>query len=89
MHETLKRLVKTGRIKECAITIVHNGSVTKRGTIYGRDIVGVDRKSIRYLGGEAIYEEISVPLDNILEIRTKDRIIWKKKKRIKRKQMKK
>lgn len=83
VYDVLNKLFLEGRLKKCSITVSHKGAVRNIDRIYGRDITGVTRSCIQYLGGETGYEKLSAPLESVLEIEISGKVVFNRKKRIK------
>ena len=81
-YDMLRRLFMEGRLKDCSITFMHEHSANGRKTIHGRDITGVKRSGIEYLGGESGREKLTADLNSITGIEFECRPVFRKKKRI-------
>ncbi len=82
VYHILKKLLTEGRLMDCSIIIFHKNAVRNRKTIFGRDITGITRSDLKYIGGESFQEKLTVPLESVLEIECCGQTLFRKKKRI-------
>lgn len=81
-YDVLKRLELDGRLKDCCITISRDGGLPLQ--ILGKDITGVSRSSIAFLGGESGREELSASLERVESISMDCENAFRRKSRISR-----
>jgi hypothetical protein len=84
IYDILKELEASGRLKSSSITVSRPGAVNGRAFVFGREMTGFDRKTIRFRGGETGYEELSVSLEKVLEVEAGGRVVFKRKPSIKK-----
>jgi hypothetical protein len=84
VYSALVDLKSRGKLRTSSITVSDSAAVRKKRYVFGREITGFDRRHIRFRGGESGYEELSLPLEKIIEIESGGRIVFKRKPRIKK-----
>lgn len=84
VYSILSKLMAEGRRESCSISVFRRGTPGDRMTVFGRDISRITRSRIEYSGGETGYERLIVPLESVMEIEAGGRIIFRRKKAIKR-----
>lgn len=71
-----------GSIQECSILVSDENMPRKSRRVFGRDIMRITLSRVEFNGGETGHERLSVPMDSVLEIERKGRVIYRRKKRI-------
>jgi hypothetical protein len=84
IYEILLRLKREKKLYSCSMTIHKPGAVKNKRFLFGREIVGFNMSGIRFRGGETGYEVLTVPLEDVLEIESGGRMVFKRKPRIKK-----
>ena len=84
IYEIMLNLKKSEHLYSCSMTIHHPGAINNRRFIFGREIVGFNTSVIRFRGGETGYEEFSVPLEDVIEIESEGKVVFRRKPRIKK-----
>ncbi len=82
--DVLNRLKADRLLGGCSITVSDESSLRKRRTLFGRDVARITRSWIELRGGETGHERLSVPMESVEEIHCEGRLVFRKKKRIKR-----
>ena len=83
-YDLLSKLKADGTLSGCSIVVSDKDSLRNSRTVFGRDIRRITTSRIELLGGETGHERFSIPMDSIQEIRLRNRVIYRKKKRIER-----
>ncbi len=76
VYDILHGFLKNDAIRDKIIVFSDKSIVT------GGSVIEINRSYIKFYGGESSYEEFEVPLENIVEIRKNEKVIFRKKKRI-------
>ena len=76
VYDELNRLLSSDNLRRMTI-VLSDESVVTGGTVFD-----VSRSGIMFYGGESSREELSAPLESIAEIRERERIVFRTKKRI-------
>ena len=84
IYEILLNLKKSKRLYSSSMTIHHKGAVNDKRFIFGREVIGFNTSVIRFRGGETGYEELSVPLEDVIEIESGGKVVFRRKPRIKK-----
>ncbi len=84
IYEILLNLKKSERLYSCSMTVHHKGAVGDRRFLFGREVTGFNTSVIRFRGGETGYEELTVPLEDVNEIVSDGKVVFKRKPRIKK-----
>ncbi|GEM_PF-1620506 len=83
-YDILKGLESGGRLGSCSIALKGEGIAGGRAFVFGRDIVSVDRQKVTFRGGETGQEALTLPLEEIQEIESGGRTVFRKGRRIER-----
>ncbi len=84
IYDILLNLKQNEKLYSCSITVFHPGAINNRSFIFGREIVDFNMSSIRFRGGETGYEEFNVPMEDVLQIESEGKTVFKRKPRIKK-----
>ena len=84
IYEILLNLKKSKHLYSCSMTIHHKGAVNDRRSLFGREVIDFSKSAIRFRGGETGYEEFSVPLEDVNEIVSNGKVVFRRKPRIKK-----
>lgn len=77
-YDILMRLIQSDSLRGKTIVL------KDRSIITGGSIIEVNRSEIRYLGGESNIEELTVPIERVMEIRSNHNLLYRRKKKIDR-----
>ena len=76
VYDVLNRLMQSDSLRDKIIVL------KDKSVILGGSIFDVTRSHINFYGGESNCEELTMPIENITEIRQNERVIFKRKKRV-------
>jgi len=83
-YSVLAKLKAEGPLRNCSITVSDRDSLRRHKTFFGRDITRITRSGIEFRGGETGHEKLAVPMESVVQIELYGKILYRKKKRIKR-----
>ena len=78
-YDILKGMEREGSLNGCFMSMSEK---SQSRSVFGKDIISVDRSKTVFLGGETGQERMEAPLDSILEISVGGTVIFRRKKRI-------
>lgn len=84
VYNILSGLERQNKLYVSSLTISKKGTINNKAFLFGREITSYNSSGIKYRGGESGYEELTIPIEDVLEIVCEGKTVFKKRPRIKK-----